>query len=212
MIRLGKEWTDEEGDQSREMVSVSPRLRYKPHRPPGGSATLTVYNTNISSQEILLWLHSTGHQPRMMFCYILRGNFELAGGRARFLRDRIGRNLSAEQLSSCCGPLTFLHCVFLNVSSKENRPMSFLPFAFWSKVSIGSYWAEPIQAAAVQLLVELEERSRNGRFISLQFRGGFTRLQLRRRHNVEAYNQSSCLFTSSFDGQQVKGATFKVLL
>ena len=50
----------------------------------------------------------------------------------------------------------------------------------------------------------LGQRSRNGRFISLQFKGSFTRLQLRRRHNVEAYNQStqhreetSCLFTFS---------------
>ena len=34
-----------------------PWLGGKPHRPPGGPATLTVYNTNISSQEILLWPH-----------------------------------------------------------------------------------------------------------------------------------------------------------
>ena len=60
-----------------------PWLGGKPHRPPGGPATLTVYNTNISNQEILLWLQAS-HQPRMMFCLILRGNFEVAGGEQGF--------------------------------------------------------------------------------------------------------------------------------
>ena len=65
---------DEDQDGQRMVMGIShsgdgfgfPWLGGKPHRPPGGPATLTVYNTNISNQEILLW--RTSHRPRMMFC------------------------------------------------------------------------------------------------------------------------------------------------